>query len=318
MIFSLWHDLIPGPKVPDTVYVVIESPKASRNKYEYSKSIAHIELDRVLYSPLHFPGDYGFIPQTYFEDGDPMDVLVMTNNPTFPGCVITARPIGMFKMIDKGELDYKILAVPSNDPNFDEYWDVTNVPHHFPKEVEHFFMVYKELQGTHVTNEGWVGVNEAKDAIRRSITRYREFFGLPRTHRLQISSGTRWEREYGYSRGIRLGETVHIAGTTGTNDAGQLVGIGDAEAQTRQIMHKIEAALQEAGASLPDVVRTRMYVVNRDDAEIVARVHGEFFRDIRPASTLVIVAGLLEPEMLVEIEAEAIIRQPSEHPRSEE
>lgn len=301
---NLWHDLAPGPKAPDIIYVVVESPKASRNKFEYSKTIGNIEIDRVLYSPLHFPGDYGFIPQTFFDDGDPMDVLVMTNNPSYPGCVIKARPIGMFKMIDKGELDYKVLAVPANDPNFDEYWDVTNIPQHFPKEMAHFFMVYKELEGMQVRNEGWVGVNETKDAIKASIKKYKAEIA-PQKRQL-ISSGTPWEAKYGYSRGVRVAETVHIAGTTAMKD-GKLVGKGDAPAQARQIFENIKAALEKAGAGLEHVVRTRIYITSREDANPVAEVQGEYFSDIRPASTLVVVAGLLEPEMLVEIEVEAII-----------
>ena len=121
MMLHLWHNLSSGPEAPDVVYTVVEVPKGHRNKYEYSKTAGVIKLDRVLFSPLHYPGDYGFIPQTYFDDNDPMDILVMMNEPTFPGCVIEARPIGMFKLIDRGEPDYKILAVPSTDPNFEDY-----------------------------------------------------------------------------------------------------------------------------------------------------------------------------------------------------
>jgi inorganic pyrophosphatase len=172
MAQHLWHSISSGPQSPDIIYVVVEVPKGSRNKYEYSKSAGVIKLDRVLYSPLHYPGDYGFIPQTYFDDGDPMDVLVMMNAPTFPGCVIEARPLGMFKMIDSGEADYKILAVPATDPNFEEYHDLSDLPQHFPKEVHHFFMVYKQLQGAEVQNEGWVGAEAAKEAIKQSTTAY--------------------------------------------------------------------------------------------------------------------------------------------------
>jgi inorganic pyrophosphatase len=305
MVYNLWHNLQPGPKVPDVVYVVVESPKTSRNKYEYGKDHGHIEIDRVLYSPLHFPGDYGFIPGTYFEDGDPLDVLVMTNNPSYPGCIMRARPIGMFKMIDKGEPDYKILAVPAKDPNFNEYWDVTNIPQHFPKEMAHFFMVYKQLEGMAVTNEGWVGVNEAKDEILRAIGNYQAEFA---THTRQlIASNTPWEKRYGYSRAVRTAEQVQVSGTTATNAEGELVGLGDARAQTRQILENIKAALEKAGAGLPHVTRTRVYVVNREDALAVAEVHGEYFGDIRPAMSLVLVAGLLDERMLVEIEAEAVV-----------
>jgi inorganic pyrophosphatase len=108
-----------------------------------------------------------------------MDILVMMNAPTFPGCVIEARPLGMFKMIDHGEKDYKILAVPATDPNFDEYHDLDDLPKHFPKEVGHFFMVYKQLQEIEVENEGWVGADETKQAIKLSIESYHAKFPSP-------------------------------------------------------------------------------------------------------------------------------------------
>lgn len=176
MTLHLWHNLSSGPNAPEIVYAVVEVPKGSRNKYEYSKRAGVIKLDRVLYSPLHYPGDYGFIPQTYFEDGDPMDILVMMNEPTFPGCVIEARPLAIFKMIDSGEPDYKILAVPATDPSFQDYKKFDDVPRHFPREVEHFFMVYKQLQGAQVKNEGWGDTSEAHDSVRRSMQMYRDKF----------------------------------------------------------------------------------------------------------------------------------------------
>ncbi len=175
-MIHLWHELTPGPRPPDVIYAVIEVPKGSRNKYEYSKRAGVIKLDRVLYSSLHYPGDYGFIPQTYFEDGDPLDVLVIVTEPTFPGCVIEARPIGMFKMIDKGQPDYKILAVPATDPNFNEYLDLDNVPKHFPTEVTHFFMTYKQLEGAEVKNEGWTNAALARETITHSLDLYRQSF----------------------------------------------------------------------------------------------------------------------------------------------
>ena len=176
MPVHLWHDLPPGPNPPDTIYAVIEVPKGSRNKYEYSKRAGVIKLDRVLYSSLHYPGDYGFIPGTYFEDGDPLDILVMVNAPTFSGCVIEARPVGVFKMIDRGENDYKILAVPATDPNFHGYTDLKHIPEHFPIEVRHFFMTYKELEKAQVENEGWDDAKEAKSMILESIRLYQENF----------------------------------------------------------------------------------------------------------------------------------------------
>src|SRR5581483_5248754 len=111
-ITNLWHDLKAGPELPDIVNVVIEIPKGSRNKYEFDKPTGAFRLDRVLYSSMEYPGDYGLIPQTYYDDGDPLDVLVMVEQPTFPGCIIQARPIGLFRMQDREAPDDKILAVP--------------------------------------------------------------------------------------------------------------------------------------------------------------------------------------------------------------
>ena len=122
---NLWRELRPGPKVPDIVYAIIEIPKGSRNKYEYNKENGVIVLDRVLFSSLHYPGDYGLIPRTFYDDGDPLDILLMTNEPTFPGCIIQARPIGVFRMLDRGVSDDKILAVPATDPLFAEYHDLS-------------------------------------------------------------------------------------------------------------------------------------------------------------------------------------------------
>lgn len=176
MVQHLWHNLSPGPSAPEVVYAVVEVPKGSRNKYEYSKSAGVIKLDRVLYSPLHYPGDYGFIPQSYYGDGDPLDILVMMSEPTYPGCIIEARVVGMLRLVDRGENDDKILAVPATDPQFEEVHSLAHAPKHFLREVEHFFLVYKQLEGKAVESKGWADEIEARAAIESALKLYRDTF----------------------------------------------------------------------------------------------------------------------------------------------
>ena len=171
-----WHDLPTGQHPPETVTAVIEIPRGSRNKYELDKASGLFKLDRVLYSAVHYPGDYGLIPRTLHEDGDPLDVLVMIKEPTFTGCLIAARPIGVLKMLDRGDPDDKILAVPVNDPLHGEYFDIADIPSHALREIEHFFAIYKDLEGRRVEVVGWEKSEVAIQVIRDSIVRYAKAF----------------------------------------------------------------------------------------------------------------------------------------------
>jgi inorganic pyrophosphatase len=165
-------DLPIGDKAPEIVTAVIEVPQDSVNKYEYDPSLKVFVLDRCLHSPVHFPGDYGFIPQTTAQDGDPLDILVLGDTPVFPGCVYNARPIGLFVMLDQGVCDEKILAYSTANPRFREIGDYTQVQLHILLEVEHFFSVYKDLEEKQTKVIGWKGREEAFEVIRSSHERF--------------------------------------------------------------------------------------------------------------------------------------------------
>jgi inorganic pyrophosphatase len=171
-----WRDLPAGPHPPEEITAIIEIPRGSRNKYELDKVTGAFRLDRVLYSAVHYPGDYGFIPRTLHEDGDPLDVLIPLNEPTFPGCQITARPIGVLRMLDRGEPDDKVLAVPTGDPFHEEWYDIADIPQHYLAEVQHFFQIYKDLEGRRVQMLGWEKSEVAMRVIVASIERYAETY----------------------------------------------------------------------------------------------------------------------------------------------
>ncbi len=164
----------PGTDLPLVVHAIIEIPKGSRNKFEVDKKTGLMRLDRYLYSSSHYPGDYGFIPQTLAEDGDALDVLVMVNEPTFSGCLIEARIVGLFQMKDHGANDFKILAVPHTDPLFGEFQDLQHVPKPFLQEVEHFFSTYKQLEGIDVETHGWTDRHAALGEVNNSVARYEQ------------------------------------------------------------------------------------------------------------------------------------------------
>ena len=157
--------------------MIVEIPKGRRTKFEVDKATGLIKMDRYLYSSTMYPGDYGFVPQTLAEDGDPSDILVMVNEPTFSGCLIEARIVGIFKMRDKGQNDYKLLAVPNKDPLFCDIKKLEDVPHHFLREVEHFFSTYKHLEGVTIEPLGWASVEDGIIEVRASIDRFRKTLG---------------------------------------------------------------------------------------------------------------------------------------------
>jgi inorganic pyrophosphatase len=151
------------------IEAIIEIPKGSRNKYEIDHETGEVWLDRMLFTATFYPADYGFVPHTLADDGDPLDILVLGHDPTFPGCHIHVRPVGVFRMSDEKGVDDKILAVPSTDPRWSEVQDLGDVPDHLCDEIGHFFAVYKELEpgkGSDVT--GWREAAEALEIVRRA------------------------------------------------------------------------------------------------------------------------------------------------------
>ncbi len=154
-----------GDHAPRRVNAVIEIPMESVNKYEYDEKLQVFRLDRTLHSPVHYPGDYGFIPSTRGHDGDPLDVLVLVNSPSFPGCVIEVRPIGVLRMVDQGKNDEKILAVAESDPVYREINSARQLFPHLLREIEHFFSIYKNLEGKKTELAGWEDADAARQII---------------------------------------------------------------------------------------------------------------------------------------------------------
>lgn len=161
-----------GPDCPRIVRTLVEIPKGSCNKYEMDEETGLIRLDRNLSTSNVYPGDYGFIPGTLSEDGDPLDILVAVGEPTFPGCLIDARVIGVFYMVDGGAGDEKIVAVPDRDPHFAEIGDIADMPAHFKRHVEHFFMTYKALEGGDTNSQGWGDGEAGRQIVVESLARY--------------------------------------------------------------------------------------------------------------------------------------------------
>ena len=164
--------MVTGADMPEIINVIVEIPKGSMNKYEYDKTNNMMKLDRVLFSPFHYPGDYGIVPQTLSEDADPLDALVLVTNPTFPVILIEARPIGLLQMTDDGQLDDKVVCVAMHDPRYLHTTDINDIEDHYRSEIAHFFQVYKDLEGKKVEILGWKSSKDAKEVIINSHKKY--------------------------------------------------------------------------------------------------------------------------------------------------
>lgn len=172
---NLLHDIEPGNK--EKMNVIVEINKGSKNKYEIDKETGLIALDRVMHSAQDYPFDYGFVPQTLWDDDDALDVLLLTTYPLVPGILVRARPVAMMEMIDGGESDNKIIAVPVDDPRFEDVRDLKDINKHTLKEIEHFFATYKKIQDKEVEVRGFSGKAEAQKDFERAIKLYKEKFG---------------------------------------------------------------------------------------------------------------------------------------------
>lgn len=172
---NLWHDIAPGKK--DAMRVIVEINKGSKNKYEIDKETGLIALDRVAHTAQDFPFDYGFVPQTYWEDNDPLDVIILTTHPLLPGILVKVRPVAIMEMIDTGEGDSKIISVPVDDPRWAEVKDLKDVNPHTIKEIEHFYSTYKKIQKKEVQVLGFKGKAEAEAAFEKGVENYAKKFG---------------------------------------------------------------------------------------------------------------------------------------------
>ncbi|MCA9396353.1 MAG: inorganic diphosphatase [Candidatus Omnitrophica bacterium] len=161
-------------KAPETVTVMIEIPKGSRNKYEFDPETRRIKFDRMLFSSVHYPCDYGFVMDTLAGDGDALDALVIVAEPTFPGCIIEAKPVGVFIMEDEKGRDEKILCVPVRDPLWNHIQSLDELQPHLLKEIQHFFKIYKDLEHKYTKVKGWYGLKEATQCIQASYKAFQK------------------------------------------------------------------------------------------------------------------------------------------------
>ncbi len=174
--FNPWHHVSPGENTPDFVNGIIEIPQHTRAKYELDKDSGLLKLDRVIYSSMYYPANYGFIPQSYCDDKDPLDILVLSQIDIVPLCMVSAKVIGVMRMLDGGELDDKIIAVAENDMSVNHMNDISELPNHFLKELKNFFEDYKKLENKTVEIEEFQDAKTAKEIIEKSLVDYKRLF----------------------------------------------------------------------------------------------------------------------------------------------
>ncbi len=170
---NIWHDMDPARITPDSFHAVIEIPKGSKNKYELDKSTGLLILDRILYTSTHYPANYGFIPLTYADDYDPLDVLVLCSEAIHPLTLVKCYPIGVIKMMDNGRADEKIIAIPFDDPTYNGYRSIFALPRHVYNEMSHFFSVYKSLEKKKAAVDEVLDAPDAKEIIKNAIEQYK-------------------------------------------------------------------------------------------------------------------------------------------------
>ena len=173
---NIWHDISPKRIMPEDFVSVIEISKGCKKKYELDKETGMIILDRILYTSTHYPANYGFIPRTYGDDGDPLDVLLLCAEPLEPLTLVRSYPIGVISMIDNGRRDEKIIAIPYNDPNYNMYRDISELPKHIFDEMRHFFSVYKNLENKTTAVDEVQPREEAIKIIEEALERYVNIF----------------------------------------------------------------------------------------------------------------------------------------------
>ncbi len=175
---NIWHDISDARIRPEKFVAVIEIPKGGKQKYELDKATGMLRLDRILYTSTHYPANYGFIPRTLADDGDPLDVLVLCSEQLQPMCLVDCYPIGVFSMTDQSELDEKIIAIPFEDPQMNQWQDISELPRHIFSEIHHFFSVYKSLEHAETSLQEVQNALTARQVVEKCVQAYRIHFRL--------------------------------------------------------------------------------------------------------------------------------------------